>query len=56
MSEISMYEAQKKKMQGLCDEHDLVYRFEKDRYSCLSCGAPVDLAYNKKARAYQTVR
>ena len=25
MSEISMYEAQKKKMQGLCDEHDLVY-------------------------------
>lgn len=32
MSEISMYEAQKKKMQGLCDEHDLVYRFEKDRY------------------------
>lgn len=32
MSEISMYEAQKKKMQGLCDEHDLVYRFAKDRY------------------------
>lgn len=50
MSEISMYEAQKKKMQGLCDEHDLVYRFEKDRYpiiftmpsqsfSSLSCSA-----------------
>lgn len=32
MSEISMYEAQKKKMQGLCDEHDLVYRFVKDKY------------------------
>ena len=32
MSEISMYEAQKKKMQGLCDEHDLVYRFAKDKY------------------------
>ena len=32
MSEISMYEAQKKKMQGLCDEHELVYRFEKDKY------------------------
>ncbi len=32
MSEISLYEAQVKKMQGLCDEHDLVYRFEKDRY------------------------
>lgn len=25
-------------------------------YTCLSCGAPVDLAYNKKAHAYQTVR
>lgn len=24
-------------------------------YTCLSCGAPVDLAYNAKARAYQTV-
>lgn len=32
MSEISLYEAQVKKMQGLCDEHDLVYRFQKDRY------------------------
>lgn len=32
MSEISMYEAQKKKMQGLCDEHDLIYRFQKDHY------------------------
>ena len=32
MSEISLYEAQIKKMQGLCDEHDLVYRFKKDSY------------------------
>lgn len=32
MSEISMYEAQKKKLQGLCDEHDLTYRFVKDTY------------------------
>lgn len=32
MSEISMYEAQKKKLQGICDEHDLIYRFIKDRY------------------------
>lgn len=32
MSEISMYEAQKKKMQGLCDEHDLVFRFRKTEY------------------------
>lgn len=27
-----MYEAQKKKLQGLCDEHDLTYRFIKDAY------------------------
>lgn len=33
MSEISMYEAQKKKMEGLCEEHDLTYRFQKDTYS-----------------------
>jgi len=32
MSEISMYDAQKKKMEGLCDEHDLTYRFKKDAY------------------------
>lgn len=32
MSEISLYEAQVKKMQGICDEHDLVYRFKKDSY------------------------
>ena len=32
MSEISLYEAQVKRMQGLCDEHDLVYRFKKDSY------------------------
>ena len=27
MSEISMYEAQKKKMEGLCEEHDLTYAY-----------------------------
>lgn len=32
MSEVSLYEAQVKKMQGLCDEHNLVYRFKKDVY------------------------
>lgn len=41
MSEISMYEAQKKKMQGLCDEHDLVYRFMKDRYPIVFVIRPV---------------
>lgn len=32
MSEISMYEAQLKRMQGLCDEHDLTYSFKKTQY------------------------
>lgn len=32
MSEISKYEAQVKKMQGLCDEHGLVFRFNKETY------------------------
>lgn len=32
MSEISKYEDQVKKMQGLCDEHDLCYSFKKDKY------------------------
>lgn len=41
MSEISMYEAQKKKMQGLCDEHDLVYRFVKDQYPIVFTIKPV---------------
>ena len=32
MSEISNYEAYKKKMQGLCDEHNLIFKFEKSKY------------------------
>ena len=32
MSEITLYEAQKKKLQGLCDEHELSFRFWKDSY------------------------
>lgn len=32
MSEISKYEAQKKKLDGLCEEHDLTYRVRKDNY------------------------
>lgn len=49
MSEITLYEAQVKKMQGICDEHNLTYRFLKDRYlrprtppmfcvRCYNCG------------------
>lgn len=32
MSEISKYEAQKKKLDGLCEEHDFTYRFRKEVY------------------------
>ncbi len=32
MSEISKYEDQVKKMQGLCDEHDLCFSFKKNQY------------------------
>lgn len=32
MSEVSKYEAQKKKLDGLCEEHDLTYRLRKDSY------------------------
>ena len=32
MSEISKYDAQKKKLDGLCEEHDLTFRLRHDRY------------------------
>lgn len=32
MSEISNYEAYKKKLQGLCEEHDLVFNFKRNTY------------------------
>ena len=32
MSEISKYEAYKKKLQGLCDEHNLIFKFQKNIY------------------------
>ena len=32
MSEISKYEAYKKKLQGLCDEHNLIFKFIKETY------------------------
>lgn len=32
MSEISKYEAYKKKLQGICDENNLVFRFRQDKY------------------------
>ena len=33
MSEMSKYEALKKKLDGLCEEHDLTYRFRHDVYT-----------------------
>lgn len=32
MSEVTKYEAQKKKLEGLCEEHDLTFRFRKEAY------------------------
>ena len=32
MSEIAKYEAYKKKLQGICDENNLVFRFRRDTY------------------------
>ena len=32
MSEKTKFEAQEKKLNGLCEEHSLTYRFIKDRY------------------------
>lgn len=41
MSEITLYEAQKKKMQGICDEHNLTYRFLKDTYPITFTVSPI---------------
>lgn len=32
MSEITMFKAQEKKLNGLCEEHNFTYRFRKDSY------------------------
>lgn len=32
MNEISKFESYKKKLQGICDEHDLVFRLRTDKY------------------------
>ncbi len=41
MSEKSMYEAQKKKLQGLCDEHDLIFKFDRNKYPIILTIKPV---------------
>lgn len=42
MSEISKYEAYRKKMQGVCDENNLVFRFQKNTYPITLTIRPVD--------------
>lgn len=41
MSEVTKYEAQKKKMDGLCEEHDLTYRFRKEAYPITLTVSPI---------------
>lgn len=48
MSEISKYEEQKKKLDGLCEEHDLVYRFRKDSY-------PITLTIKQVSGVYEQI-
>lgn len=41
MSEVSKYDAYKKKLQGVCDENNLVYRFQSDGYPITLTISPV---------------
>lgn len=47
-AEVVMYEAQKKKLQGLCDEHDLVFKLEKSAY-------PITLTVSMAQAQYEQV-
>lgn len=47
MSEIDKYEAQKKKLDGLCEEHDLSYRFRKDAYPIMLTIKPISGVYEQ---------
>ena len=47
MSEISKYEDQKKKLEGLCDEHHLTYRFKKEAYPITLSLRPVQGMYEQ---------
>jgi len=42
MSEIAKYEAYKKKLQGVCDENELVFRFKNDTYPITLTVRPVE--------------
>ena len=41
-----MYDAQVKKLQGLCEEHDLVFKLEKEQY-------PIQLTISQVQKQYE---
>lgn len=45
-AEVIMFDAQVKKLQGLCDEHDLVFKLEKEEY-------PVRLTISQVKKQYE---
>ena len=45
-AEVSMYDAQVKKLQGICDEHGLVYKLEKEIY-------PIRLTISQVQKQYE---
>ena len=45
-AEVTMYDAQVKKLQGLCDEHDLVFKLEKEQY-------PIQLTISQVQKQYE---
>ena len=45
-AEVTMYDAQVKKLQGLCDEHDLVFKLEKETY-------PIRLTISQVQKQYE---
>ena len=47
MSEITLYEAQKKKLEGLCEEHDLTFRFRKEKYPITLTISPLQGVYEQ---------
>lgn len=45
-AEVIMYDAQVKKLQGICDEHDLVFKLEKEQY-------PIQLTISQVQKQYE---
>lgn len=47
MNEVGKYEAYKKKLQGICDEHNLLYSFEKTKYPITLTIKPIEGMQNQ---------